>query len=108
MSSPKVDDNKPPTITAKVLEENDDALLLSGSRIAIHTMNTLKQCTREVAAPPDADYDYAPLKPYYGPPAKEYPFVLDPLQKETILCLNNSRSVLLSIQTSAEKTVIEV
>lgn len=82
----------------------DDKLLMSGPRIAIHTLETIEQCTHEVAVPPDADY--APLRPYSGPPAKEYPFVLDPFQKEAILCLQNSQSVLVSAHTSAGKTVV--
>jgi len=39
-------------------------------------------------------------------PAKEYPFVLDPFQKESILCLENQQSVLVSAHTSAGKTVV--
>ena len=85
-------------------ENIDEKLLMSGPRIAIHTLDTIEQCTHEVAVPPDADY--APLRPYSGPPAKEYPFVLDPFQKEAILCLQNSQSVLVSAHTSAGKTVV--
>ena len=84
--------------------DDDEKLLLSGPRIAIHTLDTLEQCTHEVAVPPDADF--APLRPYNGIPAKEYPFVLDPFQKEAILCLQNSQSVLVSAHTSAGKTVV--
>ena len=43
---------------------SDEQLLLAGPRIAIHTLDTLEQCTHEVAVPPDADY--APLRPYHG------------------------------------------
>lgn len=82
----------------------EEKLLMSGPRIAIHTLDTKEQCTHEVAVPPDADY--APLRPYNGPPAKEYPFVLDPFQNEAILCLQNSQSVLVSAHTSAGKTVV--
>ena len=85
-------------------ENIDEKLLMSGPRIAIHTLDTIEQCTHEVAVPPDTDY--APLRPYSGPPAKEYPFVLDPFQKEAILCLQNSQSVLVSAHTSAGKTVV--
>ena len=41
-----------------------------------------------------------------GPPAKEYPFVLDAFQKESVRCLENDESVLVSAHTSAGKTVI--
>uniref|UniRef100_A0A182T4D2 Helicase ATP-binding domain-containing protein n=1 Tax=Anopheles maculatus TaxID=74869 RepID=A0A182T4D2_9DIPT len=47
-----------------------------------------------------------PLKPAAGKPAKEYAFVLDPFQKEAILCIENSQSVLVSAHTSAGKTVV--
>lgn len=40
-----------------------------------------------------------------GKPAREYPFVLDPFQKEAILCIDNNQSVLISAHTSAGKTV---
>uniref|UniRef100_A0A8C4GRT9 Exosome RNA helicase MTR4 n=1 Tax=Dicentrarchus labrax TaxID=13489 RepID=A0A8C4GRT9_DICLA len=36
---------------------------------------------------------------------KEYPFVLDPFQREAILCIDNNESVLVSAHTSAGKTV---
>uniref|UniRef100_A0A8C7SKP8 Exosome RNA helicase MTR4 n=1 Tax=Oncorhynchus mykiss TaxID=8022 RepID=A0A8C7SKP8_ONCMY len=36
---------------------------------------------------------------------KNYPFVLDPFQREAILCIDNNQSVLVSAHTSAGKTV---
>lgn len=36
---------------------------------------------------------------------QEYPFVLDPFQREAILCIDNNESVLVSAHTSAGKTV---
>ena len=54
--------------------------------------------------PPDVDY--VPLKPPSDKPAKEYPFVLDPFQKQSLLCLENNQSVLVSAHTSAGKTVV--
>lgn len=36
---------------------------------------------------------------------QEYPFVLDPFQREAILCIDNNQSVLVSAHTSAGKTV---
>ena len=50
--------------------------------------------------------DYVPLKPPSDKPAKEYPFVLDPFQKQSLLCLENNQSVLVSAHTSAGKTVV--
>lgn len=49
---------------------------------------------------------YTPLVPSTSAPAKEYTFVLDPFQKEAILCIENNQSVLVSAHTSAGKTVV--
>nr|XP_033341153.1 exosome RNA helicase MTR4 [Megalopta genalis] len=73
-------------------------------RIKIHTIETIESCTHEVAVPPD--YEYVPLENKQGKPAKEYKFVLDPFQKEAILCIENNQSVLVSAHTSAGKTVV--
>ncbi|KAI6678964.1 hypothetical protein NL676_039760 [Syzygium grande] len=40
------------------------------------------------------------------PPAKEFPFTLDPFQSEAIKCLDNGESVMVSAHTSAGKTVV--
>ncbi|XP_050084334.1 exosome RNA helicase MTR4 [Anopheles aquasalis] len=74
------------------------------SRIKIHTIQSPDACTHEVAVYPDQDY--VPLAAASGPPAKEYPFVLDPFQREAILCIENNQSVLVSAHTSAGKTVV--
>ncbi|ESO92619.1 hypothetical protein LOTGIDRAFT_162536 [Lottia gigantea] len=75
-------------------------------RIQIHTVETVEACLHEVAIPPDAEF--TPLKPPPDKPAQEYPFILDPFQKEAILCLENYQSVLVSAHTSAGKTVVAV
>lgn len=67
------------------------------------TVETLEACVHEVAVPSDAEY--IPLVKSTGKVAKEYPFVLDPFQKEAILCIDNNQSVLISAHTSAGKTV---
>jgi len=69
----------------------------------VHTVETLEACSHEVAVPPNTEY--IPLKQRTGKPAKEYPFILDPFQKEAILCIDNNQSVLVSAHTSAGKTV---
>ncbi|KAH1009376.1 hypothetical protein HUJ04_001737 [Dendroctonus ponderosae] len=74
------------------------------NRIIVHSIDTLDSCTHEVACPPGQPY--APLEPRTGEPAKVYPFTLDPFQKESILCVDNNQSVLVSAHTSAGKTVI--
>ena len=42
----------------------DEELLELGPRIMIHTLNTMGQCTHEVAVPPDTEY--AGLRPFLG------------------------------------------
>lgn len=74
------------------------------SRITVHTIETIESCTHEVAVPPGQDY--IPLEKKPVQPAKEYKFVLDPFQKEAILCIENNQSVLVSAHTSAGKTVV--
>ncbi|XP_014098735.1 exosome RNA helicase MTR4 [Bactrocera oleae] len=74
------------------------------SRIAVHVIESPESCTHEVAVYPDQEY--IPLQALTGPPAKEYPFVLDPFQKEAIICIDNQQSVLVSAHTSAGKTVV--
>ena len=74
-------------------------------RITVHRLNCLEGCSHEVAIPNDMEYE--PLKNNPNTvPAKEYPFVLDPFQKEALLCLENKQSVLVSAHTSAGKTVV--
>ncbi|KAK0073851.1 hypothetical protein PV326_013002, partial [Microctonus aethiopoides] len=85
-----------------ILEEiNLDEL---ASQIKVHTIETIESCTHEVAVPPDQEY--IPLENKTTSPAKEYKFVLDPFQKEAILCIENNQSVLVSAHTSAGKTVV--
>ncbi|UJR27854.1 hypothetical protein I4U23_009119 [Adineta vaga] len=73
-------------------------------RMKIQTVETIESCLHEVVLPPN--FDYIPLKPAVGPPAKEYKFNLDPFQREAISCLQNNQSVLVSAHTSAGKTVV--
>ncbi|EFA01232.2 exosome RNA helicase MTR4 isoform X1 [Tribolium castaneum] len=74
------------------------------NRIVVHVIESMESCTHEVACPPGQEY--TPLKTCRGEPAKTYPFVLDSFQKESILCVDNNQSVLVSAHTSAGKTVI--
>ncbi|KAK2149217.1 hypothetical protein LSH36_462g02035 [Paralvinella palmiformis] len=73
-------------------------------RIQIHTLDTVEACTHELALPPN--HEFQRLIHPTGKPAKEYPFILDPFQKEAVLCLENHQSVLVSAHTSAGKTVV--
>ncbi|XP_012539162.1 exosome RNA helicase MTR4 [Monomorium pharaonis] len=73
-------------------------------RIKVHTVDTIESCMHEIAIPPDQEY--VPLEQKQSKPAKEYKFILDPFQKEAILCIENNQSVLVSAHTSAGKTVV--
>ncbi|XP_016962186.1 exosome RNA helicase MTR4 [Drosophila biarmipes] len=89
----------------RTLDLDDSAALEAlRTRIVTHLLDAPKSCTHEVAAHPDQEY--IPLQPFSGVPAKEYPFVLDPFQRQAILCIDNSQSVLVSAHTSAGKTVV--
>ncbi|CAF0705983.1 unnamed protein product [Brachionus calyciflorus] len=74
-------------------------------RITVHKLTSLDRCSHEVALPNDMEYQPLKVDPNTIP-AKEYPFTLDPFQKEAILCLENNQSVLVSAHTSAGKTVV--
>lgn len=74
------------------------------ARIKIHVLVSPEACVHEVAVHPEQEY--SPLKQPTLPAAKEYPFILDPFQKEAILCIENTQSVLVSAHTSAGKTVV--
>ncbi|XP_055592705.1 exosome RNA helicase MTR4 [Uranotaenia lowii] len=94
-----------PTKRAKIESLLDDINLDNiESRIKVHTIQSPEACTHEVAVYPDQKY--MPLVASTGKPAKEYPFVLDPFQKEAIMCIENQQSVLVSAHTSAGKTVV--
>ena len=88
-------------------EEEDKAtlsLVESAPRIEIHTLETPSACTHEVAVPPGCDF--TGLRDSGKEPAKTYPFNLDPFQSQSILCIENDQSVLVSAHTSAGKTVV--
>ncbi|KAJ4920597.1 hypothetical protein JOQ06_024592 [Pogonophryne albipinna] len=72
-------------------------------QVKVEQVETVEGCCHEVAL--QANEEYKPLKPRVGKAAKEYPFVLDPFQREALLCIDNNQSVLVSAHTSAGKTV---
>jgi len=91
-------------------EEDDDddkvtlGLVEAAPRISIHTLETPSACTHEVAVPPNCNF--TGLVDLGREPAKTYPFTLDPFQSQSILCIENDESVLVSAHTSAGKTVV--
>ncbi|CAL1567665.1 unnamed protein product [Knipowitschia caucasica] len=72
-------------------------------QVKVEQVDTVEGCSHEVALP--ACDEYKPLRPRVGKAAKEYPFILDPFQREALLCIDNNQSVLVSAHTSAGKTV---
>ncbi|KAJ1953329.1 ATP-dependent RNA helicase mtr4, partial [Dispira parvispora] len=70
------------------------------------TLKLSHQVRHQVALPPD--YPYVPIAQHKGvdPPAREYPFTLDPFQRVAISSIERSESVLVSAHTSAGKTVV--
>lgn len=60
----------------------------------------------QVAIPPG--YDYKPLSEHVSrdPPARSWPFTLDPFQQTSVYCIERSESVLVSAHTSAGKTIV--
>lgn len=64
------------------------------------------QVRHQVSIPPN--YDYVPISKHKSPipPARTYPFTLDPFQAVSIACIERQESVLVSAHTSAGKTVV--
>ncbi|XP_070845850.1 exosome RNA helicase MTR4 [Chaetodon trifascialis] len=87
----------------ETVSTNDLNLAEFMPQVKVEQVETVEGCSHEVALP--ANDEYKPLKPRVGKAAKEYPFVLDPFQREAILCIDNNQSVLVSAHTSAGKTV---
>ncbi|WFD33399.1 RNA helicase [Malassezia cuniculi] len=75
-------------------EEQSDPLKLSHS------------VRHQVAIPPG--YDYKPLSEHVprDPPARSWPFTLDPFQQTSVYCIERGESVLVSAHTSAGKTIV--
>ncbi|CAH1244151.1 SKIV2L2 [Branchiostoma lanceolatum] len=98
------------TVSMSVLSEPMNTEALSQAeldllpKIRTETVDTEQACTHEVAYPEDCKYE--PVKELSTTPAKVYPFVLDPFQKEALRCLESNQSVLVSAHTSAGKTVV--
>ncbi|XP_024395394.1 DExH-box ATP-dependent RNA helicase DExH9 [Physcomitrium patens] len=68
--------------------------------------NRYVACLHEVSYPEGYDHANGGERLAPAKPAKEYPFTLDPFQREAIRCLEAGESVLVSAHTSAGKTVV--
>ncbi|XP_063928179.1 exosome RNA helicase MTR4 [Zophobas morio] len=95
---------KRPKTDDEVVDLTDINLEELKNRIVVHVIESMEACTHEVACPPGQEY--VPLRTGRNEAAKQYPFALDAFQKESILCVDNNQSVLVSAHTSAGKTVI--
>lgn len=80
------------------------SLVEAAPRIKVHTLETAESCTHEVAVPPG--FEFTGLREPVREPAKDYKFTLDPFQSQSVLCIENDQSVLVSAHTSAGKTVV--
>lgn len=80
------------------------SLVEAAPRIKVHTLETPDSCTHEVAVPPG--FEFTGLREATREPAKNYKFTLDPFQSQSVLCIENDQSVLVSAHTSAGKTVV--
>jgi len=103
----KENDNDAISADEKIDDEEDQAvisLVEAAPRIKIHTLDTPSSCTHEVAVPPNCEF--TGLREPTRDPAKNYPFTLDPFQTQSVLCIENDQSVLVSAHTSAGKTVV--
>ena len=91
---------------AKDQEEDTSvtSLVEAAPRIKVHTLETAESCTHEVAVPPG--FEFSGLREPTREPAKNYKFTLDPFQSQSVLCIENDQSVLVSAHTSAGKTVV--
>lgn len=69
-------------------------------------MKLVHSVRHQVALPPN--YPYVPISEHkrLDPPARTYPFELDPFQMVATSCIERSESVLVSAHTSAGKTVV--
>ncbi|KAL1408467.1 ATP-dependent RNA helicase mtr4 [Vanrija albida] len=69
-------------------------------------MKLVHQVRHQVAVPPN--YPYVPISQHkrHDPPARSYPFELDPFQFVATSCIEREESVLVSAHTSAGKTVV--
>lgn len=69
-------------------------------------MKLVHQVRHQVAVPPN--YPYVPISQHkrFDPPARTYPFELDPFQFVATSCIERNESVLVSAHTSAGKTVV--
>ncbi|KAG2425704.1 hypothetical protein HXX76_013546 [Chlamydomonas incerta] len=65
-----------------------------------------KSCTHEVAWPPGQEGSLLPPPAREGPPARVYPFKIDPFQQVAVNCLEAGHSVMVAAHTSAGKTVV--
>lgn len=101
----------PASIQSSSKENNDDNQIVASKdeslenanrlkelvpKAAIHKVETEDGCLHEVVSP--LDIEYKPLRNFFKnehfKPAKEYPFTVDPFQREAILCIENNESVL--------------
>ncbi|WFD26071.1 RNA helicase [Malassezia nana] len=93
--------------TAEATREVPVAAGEEATEAASEAMVKLSHSVRhQVAIPPG--YDYVPLSKHVpnDPPARSWPFELDPFQRTSVYCIERGESVLVSAHTSAGKTIV--
>ncbi|KAE8270083.1 hypothetical protein A4X09_0g2242 [Tilletia walkeri] len=80
----------------------------SSSTVAPPVLKISHSLRHQVALPPNSTYNYIPIEQHVpaDPPARVYPFTLDPFQRRSIDSIERGESVLVSAHTSAGKTVV--
>ncbi|EQC53011.1 hypothetical protein SJAG_16455 [Schizosaccharomyces japonicus yFS275] len=78
----------------------------SGPDTSAEKVTLRHQVRHQVSLPPN--YNYIPMSQHKSPnpPARTYPFTLDPFQAVSIASIERNESVLVSAHTSAGKTVV--
>lgn len=106
--APPVEPLEEPSMDAftEEIEQQIPAAEAAEEATAAPALSLQHQVRHEVAVP--EGYPYVPLNKhvYLDPPARTYPFTLDPFQKLAVGCIERNESVLVSAHTSAGKTVV--
>ncbi|KAK0566247.1 ATP-dependent RNA helicase mtr4 [Tilletia horrida] len=97
-----------PTTAASASAATDDKNPASSSSSAAPVLKVSHSIRHQVALPPNSAYNYIPIEQHVplDPPARVYPFTLDPFQRGSIDSIERGESVLVSAHTSAGKTVV--
>ena len=102
----KARDAAPAVVTDEFTAESVRELLPEEAEAQKDALQLSHSVRHQVAIPPG--YDYKPLSEHVprDPPARAWPFTLDPFQQTSVYCIERGESVLVSAHTSAGKTIV--